>query len=88
MRKFLLVNLNNTSTKLGLADEKELLAKKVIVTNNLSIPAVKRAIRQWEFDHALVGSVEGAIGDRSITSAGQSRALGRSRALAPANGER
>ena len=57
MRKFLLVNLNNTSTKLGLADEKELLAKKVIVTNNLSIPAVKRAIRQWEFDHALVGSV-------------------------------
>ena len=57
MRKFLLVNLNNTSTKLGLADEKELLAKKVIVTKNLSIPAVKRAIRQWEFDHALVGSV-------------------------------
>jgi type III pantothenate kinase len=57
MRKFLLVNLNNTSTKLGLADEKELLAKKVIVTKNLSIPGVKRAIRQWEFDHALVGSV-------------------------------
>jgi len=57
MAKFLLVNLNNTSTKLGLADEKELLAKKVISTKNLSIPAVKRAIRRWEFDHVLVGSV-------------------------------
>ena len=57
MAKFLLVNLNNTSTKLGLADEKELLAKKVISTKNLSIPAVKRAVRRWEFDHVLVGSV-------------------------------
>ena len=57
MEKFLLVNLNNTSTKLGLADEKELLAKKVISTKNLSIPAVKRAVRRWEFDHVLVGSV-------------------------------
>ena len=57
MAKFLLVNLNNTSTKLGLADEKELLAKKAISTKNLSIPAVKRAVRRWEFDHVLVGSV-------------------------------
>jgi len=57
MQKFLLVNLNNTSTKLGLADEKELLAKKVILTGNLSMPALKRAIRRWEFDHVLVGSV-------------------------------
>jgi type III pantothenate kinase len=57
MAKFLLVNLNNTSTKLGLADERELLTKKVISTKNLSIPAVKRAIRRWEFDHVLVGSV-------------------------------
>jgi type III pantothenate kinase len=57
MEKFLLVNLNNTSTKLGLADEKELLAKKVISTKNLSVPAVKRAIRRWRFEHVLVGSV-------------------------------
>src|SRR5215813_11667881 len=57
MAKFLLVNLNNTSTKLGLADEKELLAKKVIPTKSLSTVAVKRAIRRWRFDHVLVGSV-------------------------------
>jgi type III pantothenate kinase len=55
--KFLLINLNNTSTKLALANEKELLAKKVLSTRSLSIPAVKRAIRQWKFDHVLVGSV-------------------------------
>jgi type III pantothenate kinase len=57
MQRFLLVNLNNTSTKLALADDERLLAKKVIRTETLSIPAVKRAIRQWNFDHALVGSV-------------------------------
>jgi type III pantothenate kinase len=57
MQRFLLVNLNNTSTKLGLADEKQLLAKKVISTRSLSGPTVKRAIRQWKFDHVLVGSV-------------------------------
>jgi type III pantothenate kinase len=57
MQRFLLVNLNNTSTKLGLADEKELLAKKVISTRNLSGPTVKRALRHWKFDHVLVGSV-------------------------------
>ena len=57
MQKFLLVNLNNTSTKLALADEEKLLARKVIRTGTLSIPSVKRAIRQWNFDHVLVGSV-------------------------------
>ena len=57
MQKFLLVNLNNTSTKLALADNEKLLMKKVIPTKALSIPAVKRAIRSWSFDHAMVGSV-------------------------------
>jgi type III pantothenate kinase len=54
---FLLVNLNNTSTKLALADSEKLLVKKVLPTKVLSVPAVKRAIRSWHFDHALVGSV-------------------------------
>jgi len=57
MARFLLVNLNNTSTKLALADEKELLAKKLIATKSLSTPAARRAIRRWQFDHVLVGSV-------------------------------
>src|SRR5258707_9450968 len=57
MQKFLLVNLNNTSTKLALADSEKLLARKVIPTKVLSVLAVKRAIRSWSFDHALVGSV-------------------------------
>jgi type III pantothenate kinase len=57
MRKFLLVNLNNTSTKLALANNEKLLAIKVINTKILSIPGVKRAIRGWNFNHALVGSV-------------------------------
>jgi type III pantothenate kinase len=54
---FLLVNLNNTSTKLALADSEKLLVKKVLPTKVLSVPAVKRVIRSWHFDHALVGSV-------------------------------
>src|ERR1700730_15957699 len=57
MQRFLLVNLNNTSTKLGLADEKKLLAKKVISTRSLSGPTGKRAIGHWKFVHVLVGSV-------------------------------
>jgi type III pantothenate kinase len=57
MPKFLLVNLNNTSTKLALADDEKLLERKVIRTETLSIPLVKRVIRQWSFDHALIGSV-------------------------------
>ncbi|MBV8377275.1 MAG: type III pantothenate kinase [Verrucomicrobia bacterium] len=57
MQKLLLVNLNNTSTKLALADDEKLLARKVIPTKTLSISGVKRVIRAWSFDHALVGSV-------------------------------
>jgi type III pantothenate kinase len=57
MQKFLLVNLNNTSTKLAVADDEKLLAKKVLPTKSLSVAAVKRAIRSFKFDHVLVGSV-------------------------------
>lgn len=57
MQKFLLVNLNNTSTKLALADSENLLSKKVIQTKTLSSLAIKRAVRSWRFDHVLVGSV-------------------------------
>jgi type III pantothenate kinase len=57
MQKFLLVNLNNTSTKLAVADDEKLLAKKVLPTKSLSAAAVKRAIRSLKFDHVLVGSV-------------------------------
>jgi type III pantothenate kinase len=57
MQKFLLVNLNNTSTKLALADNERLFARKTLPTRTLSISAVRRAIRSWKFDHALVGSV-------------------------------
>ena len=57
MQKFLLVNLNNTSTKLALADSDNLLSKKVIQTKALSSAAIKRAVRSWRFDHVLVGSV-------------------------------
>ena len=57
MQNFFFVNLNNTSTKLALADSEKLLARKVIPTKTLSIAAVKRAIQSWSFDHVLVGSV-------------------------------
>jgi type III pantothenate kinase len=57
MEKFLLINLNNTSTKLALADDEKLLAKKILPTKSLSATAVKRAIRSFKFDHVLVGSV-------------------------------
>jgi type III pantothenate kinase len=57
MQKFLLVNLNNTSTKLALADSENLLSKKVMQTKAVSGPAIKRAVRAWRFDHVLVGSV-------------------------------
>jgi type III pantothenate kinase len=57
MQKFLLVNLNNTSTKLAFADDEKLLVKKVLPTKSLSAAAVKRAIRSFKFDHVLVGSV-------------------------------
>jgi type III pantothenate kinase len=57
MQKFLLVNLNNTSTKLAFADAEKLLAIKVLPTKRLSGAAVTRAVRSWRFDHVLVGSV-------------------------------
>jgi len=57
MQKFLLVNLNNTSTKLALADDEKLLAKKVLQTTRLSGATVTRAVRSWRFDQVLVGSV-------------------------------
>jgi type III pantothenate kinase len=57
MQKFLLVNLNNTSTKLAFADSEKLLSKKVIQTKMLSGPAIGRAVRSWSFDYVLVGSV-------------------------------
>ncbi len=57
MQKFLLVNLNNTSTKLAFADAENLLAIKVLPTKRLSGAAVTRAVRSWRFDHVLVGSV-------------------------------
>jgi type III pantothenate kinase len=55
--RFLLVNLNNTSTKLALADGHELLQRKVIPTANLAVSSARKAISRWQFDHALVGSV-------------------------------
>ena len=57
MQIFLLVNLNNTSTKLAVADGAKLLARKILPTKNLSGAAIKRAVRSWKFDHVLVGSV-------------------------------
>jgi len=57
MNRFLLVNLNNTSTKLALSDRERLLNKKVIPTKDLSVTSVRRAIGKWAFDFALVGSV-------------------------------
>ena len=57
MRNFLLVNLNNTSTKFALADEEKLLKKKVLPTKSLSLQAVRQAIDQWKFDYVLLGSV-------------------------------
>ncbi|MBV9390922.1 MAG: type III pantothenate kinase [Verrucomicrobia bacterium] len=57
MQKFLLVNLNNTSIKLALADEQTLLSKNVILTKLLNSKRLERAIRGWKFDHVLLGSV-------------------------------
>jgi type III pantothenate kinase len=57
MRNFLLVNLNNTSTKFALADEEKLLKKKVLPTKSLSLQAVRQAIGQWKFDYVLLSSV-------------------------------
>jgi type III pantothenate kinase len=57
MQKFLLVNLNNTSTKFAVADGEKLLARKILPTKDLSVAAIKRAVRSWKFHHVLVGSV-------------------------------
>ncbi len=57
MKQFLLVNLNNTSTKLALANADSLLKKKVVPTSRLSISLLQRAIRGWPFDSVLLGSV-------------------------------
>jgi type III pantothenate kinase len=57
MNRFLLVNLNNTSTKLALSDMDKLLKKAVIPTNKLTVPAVRKAVQRWSFDFVLVGSV-------------------------------
>lgn len=57
MPRFLLVNLNNTSTKFALADSEALLKKKVLLTRNLSGSAVKRTVKGWSFDGVVLGSV-------------------------------
>jgi type III pantothenate kinase len=57
MNRLLLVNLNNTSTKIALSDKERLLKKKVIPTGKLTPTAVDRAVGRWSFDYAVVGSV-------------------------------
>ncbi len=57
MNRFLLVNLNNTSTKLALADPDKLLKKVVIPTNKLTMAGVRRTLQRWSFDFVLIGSV-------------------------------
>jgi type III pantothenate kinase len=57
MPRFLLINLNNTSTKFALADATALLKKKVLLTKRLSASAVKQAVRGWSFDGVVLGSV-------------------------------
>src|SRR5260370_9356792 len=57
MKRFLLINLNNTYTKLALSDEEKLLKKTVIPTKKLTAVGVNRILQRWAFDFALVGSV-------------------------------
>jgi type III pantothenate kinase len=57
MNRILLVNLNNTSTKIALSDQEKLLKKKVISTAKLTPAALDRAMANWAFDYAIVGSV-------------------------------
>jgi type III pantothenate kinase len=57
MNQLLLVNLNNTSTKIALSDRDKLLRKSVIPTSKLTADIVERVIRKWAFDYAVVGSV-------------------------------
>jgi type III pantothenate kinase len=57
MKKFLLINLNNTSTKFALADEEQVFKKKVTPTKRLTAATIRRAVGNWKFDHVLLGSV-------------------------------
>jgi type III pantothenate kinase len=57
MNRFLLVNLNNTSTKIALSDREKLLKKSVIPTSKLTTLAVDRVIGKWSFEYGVVGSV-------------------------------
>ncbi len=57
MNRLLLVNLNNTSTKIALSDQERLLKKSVIPTNRLTADAVNRVLGKWVFDYAVIGSV-------------------------------
>src|SRR3954453_23217971 len=57
MNRLLLVNLNNTSTKIALSDKERLLKKTVIPTNRLTADAVHRVLEKWLFDYAIIGSV-------------------------------
>ena len=57
MSRFLLINLNNTSTKLALADAAALLKRKVVPTKNLSVSAVRQAVKGWPFEGVVLASV-------------------------------
>jgi type III pantothenate kinase len=57
MPSFLLINLNNTSTKFALADEEKLIDRRVVPTKSVSLSSIKRALRGWKFDRVLLGSV-------------------------------
>jgi type III pantothenate kinase len=57
MPRFLLVNLNNTSTKFALAESDQLLKIKTLPTKLLSLATIRQAIRAWKFEYVLLGSV-------------------------------
>jgi len=57
MSRFLLINLNNTSTKLALADAAALLKRKVVPTKSLSVSAARQAVKGWSFEGVVLASV-------------------------------
>jgi len=57
MDKFLLINLNNTTTKFALADSERIEAKRILATAKLTARSVRRITASWRFDRALLGSV-------------------------------
>jgi type III pantothenate kinase len=57
MDKFLLINLNNTTTKFALADSDRIEGKKILSTAKLTARSVRRITASWRFDRALLGSV-------------------------------